>query len=76
MTILKALKYKPLPSFRAYQKKSVEFTDLTHTIYRPAKADKKDNLYKLINFLYMSVPNIFQYSYIYIYIYIYIYTFI
>ena len=33
MTMLKVLKYKPCISFRACQKKFVEFTDLTHTIY-------------------------------------------
>ena len=35
---------KPFFSFQACQKKIVEFTDLTLTIYWPAKTDKKDNL--------------------------------
>ena len=33
----KTLKYESYLSFRACQKTFVEFTDLTHTIYRPAK---------------------------------------
>ena len=32
---IKALKYKSYHSFRACQKKIVEFTDSTNTIYRP-----------------------------------------
>ena len=45
MTILKALKYKTFQSFWGCQKKVMEFTDLTHTIYWPAKTEnKKDNL--------------------------------
>ena len=37
---IKALKYKSCLSFRACQKKIVEFTDLTHTIYWPTSIAK------------------------------------
>ena len=58
MTILQALKYKPFHSFWACQKKVMEFTDLTHTIYWPVKTDKKynlDNLSTYVNTKY--IPN-------------------
>ena len=42
--VKKALKYNPFLSFRACQKKIVDFTDLAHIFYWPAKTDKKDNL--------------------------------
>ena len=38
---IKALKYKSCLSFRACQKKIVEFTDSTHTIYWPTNIAKK-----------------------------------
>ena len=38
---IKALKYKSCLSFRACQKKIIEFTDSTHTIYWPTNIDKK-----------------------------------
>ena len=38
---IKALKYESSHSFRTCQKKIVEFTDSTHTIYRPANIAKK-----------------------------------
>ena len=60
----KALKYKPFLSFRACQKKIVEFTDLTHTFYSPVKTDKKDNIDNLS--IYMSVLNIFQTMFVYL----------
>ena len=57
--ILKALTYKTFQSFWAYPKKVVEFTGLTHKIYRPAKTeDKKYNLDNLS--IYVStkyIPN-------------------
>ena len=54
--VKKALKYKPFPSFQACQKKIVEFTDLTHTFYWPAKIDKKDILDNLS--IYVSTKHI------------------
>ena len=51
MAILKALKHKDFHSFGACQKKNVEFTDLAHTIYWPAKTDKKDNLDNLSTYV-------------------------
>ena len=39
--ILKALKYKSCLSFQAYQKKMVEFTDSSLTIYWPRNITKK-----------------------------------
>ena len=38
---IKALKYKSCLSFHACQKKIVEFTDSTHTIYWPTNIAKK-----------------------------------
>ena len=38
---IKALKYKSCLSFRACQKKIIELTDSTHTIYRPTNIAKK-----------------------------------
>ena len=38
---IKALKYKSCLGFPACEKKIVEFTDSTHTIYRPTDIAKK-----------------------------------
>ena len=53
MTILKAFKHKAFHNFWVCQKKNVEFTDLTHTIYWPAKTDKKDNLSTYVSTKYI-----------------------
>ena len=47
MTILKALKYTPCLSLWACQEKIMDFTDLIHIIYWPAKiAQKEANTFK------------------------------
>ena len=56
---VKALKYKSCHSFHAFQKKIVEFTDSTNSIYWPRNIAKKAaNCSKKI-FQYMSVLNTF-----------------
>ena len=39
--VKKALKFKSFLSFQVCQKKIVEFTDLTHTFYRPVETQKQ-----------------------------------
>ena len=54
MSILKALRYKSCLSFRACQKKIVEFTDSTHTIYLPTNIAKKQQIVEKSLSLYVS----------------------
>ena len=59
--MLKALKYKSSLSFRAFQKKIVEFTDSTPTIYWSTNIAKKAaNCWK--KSFYISVLNTLQYK--------------
>ena len=59
---IKALKYKSCLNFCACQKKFLEFTDSTNTIYwLKNRAKNSIKLLKKI-FLYMSVLNTFQYT--------------
>ena len=61
-TRLKALEYNSCLSFCAFQREIVEFTDSTHTSYRPTNIAKKSaNCWKK-TFLYMSVLNTLQYK--------------
>ena len=55
--MLKALKYKSSLSFRAFQKKIVEFTYSTHTIYWPTNIAKKQQTLEISLSIYQYLQH-------------------